>query len=80
MAVTRSSSGGVAIRYALPFLWITSYLHIGRMSIPLQCVTSLCRRAQANASAATYWLRLAGAETRRNADDPTVDHFLVLLT
>jgi len=40
----------------------------------------LCRRAQANAPAATYWLRLAGAETRRDADDPTVDHFLVLLT
>ena len=26
-AVARSSSGGVAIRYVLPVLWITSYVH-----------------------------------------------------
>jgi len=28
MAVARSSSAGVAIRYVLPVLWMTSYLHI----------------------------------------------------
>jgi len=28
MAEDRSSSGGVAIRYALPVLWMTPYLHI----------------------------------------------------
>jgi len=40
-------------------LWMTSYLHImGHiMSIPLQRVTSLRRRAQASGSAASYWLR-----------------------
>jgi len=28
MALARSSSAGVAIRYVLPVLWMTSYLHI----------------------------------------------------
>ena len=28
MAVARSSSGGVAICYVFPVLWMTSYLHI----------------------------------------------------
>ena len=28
MAVARSSSGGVVMRYVLPVLWVTSYLHI----------------------------------------------------
>jgi len=32
MAVARSSSGGVAIRYVLPVLWMTSYLRISRGS------------------------------------------------
>jgi len=27
MAVARSSSGGVVIRYVLPVLWMTSYVH-----------------------------------------------------
>jgi len=52
MAVARSS-GGVAICYILPVLWMTSHLHIiGRMiearrSILLRRVTSSRRRAQA---------------------------------
>ena len=28
MAVARSFSGGVVIRYVFPVLWMTSYLHI----------------------------------------------------
>jgi len=28
MAVARSSSDGVVIRYVFPVLWMTSYLHI----------------------------------------------------
>ena len=32
MAVARSSSGGVAIRYVLPVLWMTSYLRISQGS------------------------------------------------
>ena len=33
VAITRSSSGGVAIRYVLPVLWMTSHLAIiGRMA------------------------------------------------
>ena len=28
MAVAQYSSGGIAIRYVLPVLWITSYLHV----------------------------------------------------
>ena len=28
MAVARSSSSGVVIRYVFPVLWMTSYLHI----------------------------------------------------
>ena len=28
MSLARASSGGVAIRYLLPVLWMTSYLHI----------------------------------------------------
>jgi len=39
MTVAQSSSGGVVIRYGLPGLWITSYLHImGRMQ-ECQCNT-----------------------------------------
>ena len=30
MAVVRSSSGGVAICYVLPVLWMTSYAHNGQ--------------------------------------------------
>jgi len=78
MAVARSSSGGVAIHYVLPVLWMTSYLHImvhmavarsssGGKLIPLWRVTLLRRRAHDNASAASYWLRGVlddcGAET-----------------
>ena len=55
-----SSSGGVTVRYVLPDLWMTSYLHaVGhhrKMSIPLQQVTSLQRRAQANTPPASHWL------------------------
>jgi len=47
MAVARSSSGGLAIRYVLPVLFITSvYAHsgpYGGLPVPLQRVTSLCR-------------------------------------
>jgi len=59
LAVARASYGGVAIRYVLPVLWKTSYLHAHNgpnagMSMPLQRVTLLRRRAQANAPAASY--------------------------
>ena len=56
LPIAWSSSGGVAIRYVLLVLWMTSYLHIRRgMSVQLQRVTSLRCRAQANAPAASYW-------------------------
>ena len=50
-----------AIRYVVPVLWMTSYLHhvdhsYGGMSIPLQRVTSLHRRAQSSGPAVSYWL------------------------
>ena len=57
VVAARSSSGGVAIRHVLPVLWM---LHIlvgnGGTSIPSQRATSLCRRAQVDAAAASYWL------------------------
>ena len=60
LLTARSSSGGVTVRYVLPDLWMTSYLHaVGHhreMSIPLQQVTSLQRRAQANTPPASHWL------------------------
>jgi len=53
LAVARGiSSGGVAIRYVLPVLWAIVLFAYKCMSIPLQRVTSLRRRAQANALAA----------------------------
>ena len=60
--VARSSSGGIAIRYVLPVLWMASYLRIiscvkARRYIRLQRVTTPRRRAQANATVASYWLR-----------------------
>ena len=68
MAVARSSSDGVAIRYVVPVLWMTSYLnHVdhsyGGMSIPLQRVTSLHRRAQSSGLAVSYWLCRVIVET-----------------
>jgi len=54
MAVARSSSGSVTIRYVFPVLWMTSFFHsrpYGGMSITLQR-----RCAQANAAAAWCWL------------------------
>jgi len=59
MAVARSSSVTVTIRYVLPVLWMTSHLRLRRVALPLQQVASLRRRAQVNASAASYWLRRA---------------------
>jgi len=60
LVTARSSSGGVTVRYVLPDLWMTSYLHaVGHhreMSILLQQVTSLQRRAQANTPPASHWL------------------------
>jgi len=46
MAVARSSSGGVVIRYVLPVLWMTSYLRIcqvarRRCADEAQCTRSL---------------------------------------
>jgi len=61
MTVAQFSSGGVAIRYVLPVLWTTSFAQTwphGGMSI--QRVMSSLRRAQANAPAASYWLRRVG--------------------
>jgi len=50
------SSGGFAIRYVLPVLWITWCLHI--MGQIYRCCESLYRRAQqANAPTASQWLR-----------------------
>jgi len=79
MAVARSFSGGVAICYFLPVLWMTSCSHIGNgsygnVSIPLQRVASLRRRAQANVHAALYWLRRC--PVRRRA--PRLDESIVL--
>ena len=79
MTVARSFCGGVEISYVLPILWMTSHLHImghmdihmdyGGMSIPLQRVASLHRRAQANA----YWL--CPVPTRRRV--PRLDESIV---
>ena len=43
--------------YVLPVSWLTSHLCITGMSIALQRMTSLSRRAQINDPAASYWLR-----------------------
>ena len=71
------SSGGAAIRYILPVLWMTLYSRIMdhmkacRYRLPTVAakVTPLRRYAQTNVSAASYWLHrvltTAGAETRR---------------
>ena len=51
---------GVEIRYKFPVLWTTSCFTqwaVRSVSIPLQRVTPLRRRAQANAPAASYWFR-----------------------
>ena len=55
MAVARSSYSGVAICYVVPVLWTTSFVRVrsgsyGGLSIALQRVTSLRRRAQASAA------------------------------
>jgi len=65
MAVARSSSGGVANAMPLcisvfmdDIIFAHNELAIWGMSMPLQRVTSLRRRAQqANALATSYWLR-----------------------
>jgi len=44
MAVARSSSGGVAIRYVLPVLWTTSYLHIMGHMPECRCNTGTASR------------------------------------
>jgi len=44
MAVARSSSGGVAIRYVLPILWTTSYLHIMGHIPECRCNTGTASR------------------------------------
>ena len=36
MAVARSFSGGVVMRYVLPVLWVTSYLHIRLLDVAAQ--------------------------------------------
>ena len=70
----RTCSGGVAMRYVglLPVLQMTSYLHIichyRCMTIPLQRVTLLRRRAQTNAPAMSYCLE--SKSTRRHAPRP----------
>jgi len=57
MAVARSCSGSVAIGFVMySGLSMTHNGHRG-MSIPLQRVTSLHRRAQAKIPAVLYWLR-----------------------
>jgi len=41
MAVARSFSGGVVIRYVLPVLWMTSYLNISHglnVAVQLKCI------------------------------------------
>jgi len=60
MAVARSSSDGVGTRYGT--------------SVPLQRVTSLRRHAQANAPAASNWLRcvLNDDGRRDRLDEPIV--------
>ena len=60
-AYLRSYSLIFTTRYVLPVLRKTSYLHTvghnyGGMSILLQRVTSLRRRVQAIAAAASHWL------------------------
>ena len=67
----RSSSVGVAIRYVLPVLWMTSYSHTlcsGCTLIQLQRVTSLRRRMQANAPATSC---------RRRQRAPRLDESIV---
>jgi len=46
MAVARSSSGGVVIRYVLPILWMTSYLLISQLRL-LDVAAQLLRSAHA---------------------------------
>ena len=41
MAMARSSSGDVAIRYVLPVLWMTSYLHTNQGSLFVVVITML---------------------------------------
>jgi len=70
-AVARSSSGAV-LRYIFRSSDDVTSAHsgpYGGRSIPLQRVTSLRRRAQANAPAASYWLRrvLNDADSRQAA-------------
>jgi len=58
IAVARSFTGGVAIRYVLPVLWMTSLLRCITDRIQAsQCRCSEWRRPHANAPAASYWLR-----------------------
>ena len=74
LPVAMARSGGVAMRYVglLPVLQMTSYLHIichyRCMTIPLQRVTLLRRRAQTNAPAMSYCLE--SKSTRRHAPRP----------
>jgi len=60
MAVARSFSGDVVVRYVLLFLYDVMFAHSGPyrgLSIQAERVTSLHRRAQDNAPAASHWLR-----------------------
>jgi len=57
----QSTSGGAATRYVLHVLYMTllrimDHMDGGMPTIPLQRVTSLRRRVQANAADASYWL------------------------
>jgi len=58
--IYRSSAGGVTKSYVLPIVDDVIFARngpCGGISIPLQRMTSLRRRVQANAPAAWYWLR-----------------------
>jgi len=59
MAVARSSSGGVSMRYVIPVLWMTSYLHImGQMeAYRYSCSEWRHCVVVCSASAASCWLR-----------------------
>jgi len=60
VAVAQSSSGGVAIRYVLPVLWMTSRLAVvGRMTFNLLPLAVLWYRGGVYEFLFSYWMQLA---------------------
>jgi len=73
ITVTRSSSGGIAVRYALPVLWITLYLHItGHMESCQYCCGEWRHCIVACRPAASYWLRCVMDDDGRARRDYTI--------